>query len=494
VKDLPQRGTGAPLPHLPSSYPRLPMTNPELSVTNLRNLASRIAGDVLLPSDEGYDEARAVWNGRFDPHPAAVVRCLTPGDVAGAIRFARSQNLPLSVRGGGHSYAGHGVHDGALTIDLSLMNGIEIDAGGKRAVVGPGATWGAFDAAAQEHGLATPGGTVSTVGVAGFTLGGGSGYLSRKFGMGLDNLLSAEVVVADGRVVRASESENADLFWAIRGGSGNFGVVTSFEFRLHEVGPEVVVGQAYHPIDRAREVLRFYRELTADAPAELMLYAFVLRVPPVEPFPAEFHGQPTIALVGCYAGDLEAGEAAFRPVEQHGQPILAAVQRVPYVQAQQAFDAGMPKGLRWYSMTHYIPELSDEAIETFAERAESLRGPFTLLYFGREDGAVARVDPSATAFPHRDGAYGLHIFPGWTDPAEDGEMRAWAREVHAAMAPYANGGAYVNLLPGDDPESAPAAAWCANLERLARVKAKWDPENLFRINHNVSPAGWAATG
>lgn len=465
------------------------MANAEIDTTSLRSLANEITGEVLLPTDPGYDAARTIWNGRFDPHPAAVVQCRNADDVAAALRMARTQRLPLSVRGGGHSYAGHAVHDGALTIDLSHMRGVEIDAGRKRANVGPGVTWGEFDAAAQEHGLATPGATVSTVGVAGYTLGGGSGYLSRKFGLGIDNLLSAEIVVADGRSLRVSESENADLFWAIRGGGGNFGVVTSFEFRLHEVGPEVVVGQAFYPIDRVREILRLYRELTADAPDDLVLYAFILRVPPVEPFPEEFHGEPTVALVGCYAGDPMAGEAAFRPLQDAGRSILAAVQRIPYVQAQKSFDAGMPKGLRWYSMAHYLAELSDKAIDTFARHAESLRGPFSMLYFGREDGAISRIGARATAFPHRDGAHGLHIFPGWVDPADDSEMRDWARAVHGDMAQFATGGAYLNLLPGDDPDATPAAAWGSNAEQLARLKAKWDPENVFHINHNVEPAG-----
>lgn len=465
------------------------MTNAALDSARLRDLAREIAGEVLLPSDPGYDAARAVWNGRFDPRPAAVVQCLNAGDVATTIGVARAQDLPISVRGGGHSYAGHGVHDGAVTIDLSRMRRVEIDAERKRAIVGPGATWGEFDAAAQEHGLATPGATVSTVGVAGCTLGGGSGYLSRKFGLGIDNLIGVEIVVADGRTLRANESENADLFWSIRGGSGNFGVVTSFEFRLHEVGPEVVVAQAFYPIDRAREVLRLYRELTVDAPDDIVLYAFVIRVPPVAPFPAEYHGKPTIALIGCHVGDLQAGEAAFRPLQEDERTFLAAVQRTSYVGAQTSFDAGMPKGLRWYSMTHNVPELSDDAIDTVARHGEALRGPFSMLYFGRDDGAISRIDPRATAFPHRDGAYGLHIFPGWVDPAEDGEMREWARAVHRDMAPYATGGAFVNLLPGDEPDLTAARAWGVNREQLARLKAKWDPENVFRINHNVWPAG-----
>lgn len=449
-------------------------------------LHAELDGEVILPGDPGYDEARAVWNGRFDPKPVAVVRCRGTGDVEAALRFAREHGLPISVRSGGHSYAGLSIADGSLAIDLSPMDAVRINPDRRTATVRPGTTWADFDQAAQAFDLATTGATVSTVGVAGFTLGGGTGYLARKHGLGLDNLISAEVVTADGRVLRVSDDENEDLFWAIRGGGGNFGVVTSFEFRLHPVGPEVVTAQAFHPIEHAGAVLRFYRELTADAPDELAVFAFALRVPPVEPFPEEQHGRPTVALVACHCGDVRDGMKALRVLEEFGEPFLASVQTTSYVAAQRAFDAGMPKGLRWYSRAHYLDALSDDAIDTFARHAESLAGPFTIAYLEPLGGAIRGVDSTATAFPEREAAFGLHILPGWTDAADDEELMGWAREFHRAMEPHATGGVYVNLLGEDEAERVPAA-YGGNHDRLARLKARWDPENLLNGNQNIAP-------
>lgn len=460
--------------------------NKTFDSTTLHPLRDRLEGEVLLPDDPGYDEARAVWNGRFDPHPLAMARCRSTADVVAAVEFARDNGLPLSVRGGGHSYAGHAVADDALALDLSAMATVEVDAERRRATVGAGAKWADLDGAAQASGLATTGGTVSSVGVAGYTLGGGTGYLARKYGLGLDNLVAAEVVLADGRVVEASEDENEDLFWGLRGGSGNFGIVTSFDFRLHPLGPEVVSAQAFHPFDDARDALHFYREFMAEAPDEVTAYAFVLRVPPVEPFPEHHHGKVAIAFVACHCGALEEGEAALRPLKEFGDPILTMLQRVPYTTVQQGFDAGSPPGLRWYSRAHYLEELPDDAIDTMLQHAESLPGAFSMAYLEPMGGAIGRVDPSATAFPHRNARYGIHIFPGWTDPARDEEMKLWAREFHDAMAPYATGGVYVNLLGGDE-ENGVAAAYGGNYERLTRLKAKWDPENVFRSNHNIRP-------
>ncbi len=454
--------------------------------TTVQALRDRIQGEVLLPSDPGYEEARAVWNKRFDPHPGAVVRCRSTDDVVAAIGFARDHGLPLSVKSGGHSYAGHGVADGALAIDLSLMDSVEIGAERKRAVVGPGVTWAEFDGAAQQFGLATTGGTASIVGVAGYTLGGGTGYLARMFGLSLDNLLSVEVVNAGGRVFRANQDENPDLFWALRGGSGNFGVVTSFEFRLHAVGPEVVSAQAFHPLEDAREVLRFYRDFMETAPDEVTVYALAMRVPPVEPFPEEQHGEVSLVMLASHCGDPQEGEGVLAELTGFGKPILAGVQRVPYTVLQQGFDAGLAPGPRWYSRAHMLSEISDGAIETFLEYAAALPGQFTVAYFEPLGGAIGRVDRDATAFPHRDAAYELHIFPGWTDPSHDEALMRWAREFHNAMAPYATGGVYVNLLDRDEEPRIPNA-YRANYDRLSQLKAKWDPENLFRINHNIRP-------
>lgn len=449
-------------------------------------LRGELEGEVILPGEQGYDEARAVWNGRFDPKPAVVIRCRGTGDVQTALRFAREHDLQVSVRGGGHSYAGLSIVDGSLAIDLSPMNAVRINPELRTATVRPGATWREFDSAAQAFDLATTGATVSSVGVAGFTLGGGTGYLARKHGLGLDNLISAEVVTADSRVLRASEDENEDLFWALRGGGGNFGVVTSFEFRLHPIGPEVMTAQAFHPIEDAVDVLRFYRELTANAPDELAVFAFALRVPPVDPFPEARHGSPALALIACHCGDVRTGEAELETLAAFGEPFLAAVQTTSYVAAQQAFDAGMPKGLRWYSRAHYLDVLSDEAIDTFARQAASLQGPFTIAYLEPLGGAVQRVDPGATAFPARDAAFGLHILPGWTDATDDEPLMRWAREFHREMAPHSTGGVYVNLLGEDEADRIPAA-YGENHARLERLKSKWDPENRFRGNQNIAP-------
>ncbi|HEX2167453.1 MAG TPA: FAD-binding oxidoreductase [Longimicrobiales bacterium] len=456
-----------------------------LDSTNTDTFRDRIDGELILPSDPAYDTARKVWNARFDPRPAALVRCRSAADVVAAIELAREHRLPVSVRGGGHSYAGLGVGDGALAIDLSPMDDVVIDAEGRTATVGPGATWADFDRTAQAHGLATTGATVSSVGVAGFALGGGTGYLARRHGLGVDNVLSLEVVTADGRVLRASNDEHADLFWALRGGSGNFGVVTSFEFRLHPVGPDVVTAQSWHPIEDARAVLRFYREFMESASEDVTVYAFALRVPPVEPFPAEHHGSPALALVACHCGDVEEATKSLERLTTFGNPILAGVQTVPYTAAQQAFDAGMPDGLRWDTRGHYLNELDEDAIETFAKHVESLTGPYTAAYFEPLGGAIGRVASDATAFPHRDAAYGLHILPGWIEASDgDGAMR-WMRELHDAMAPHATGGVYVNLLGRDEADRVPAA-YGANYARLAGLKAKYDPGNLFRVNQNIT--------
>ncbi len=451
---------------------------------NTEALAAAVSGEVLRPGDADYDEARRVWNVRFDGRPAAVVRCADAEDVRSAVRFAHRGGLQLSVKGGGHAYAANTVGDDGLLVDLSRMKGLTVDPEAKTARVEPGVTWGEFDQAAQQHALATPGGTVSTVGVAGLALGGGAGYLSRKHGMTIDNLLSADVVIADGGLIRASLEENADLFWALRGGGGNFGVVTSFEFKLHELGPEVLAGQIVHRFDDARDVLRLYRDFMDEAPDEIQCYAFVLRVPPIDVFPKEFHGELAIDLV-VFHTDV-GGEESLRPLLDFGDPILAFVARQAYTEVQQAFDASLPAGHRYESRAHYFTALSDEALEAFTANVNELPGPFTVAYFGAEGGAIGHVSGSATAFPHRDAAYSLHVLAGWTDPDRDTQVTAWARQLHEAMSPYATGGVYVNLL-GTGEQERVEAAYGANHHRLRELKRQWDPANLFRMNHNIKP-------
>ena len=455
---------------------------------NTDELAGAVRGGIVKPGDESYDQARAVWNGRFDRRPAAIIRCHDADDVKAGIDFAHRRGLRLAVRAGGHSNAGHSAIDGGLLVDLSLMKGVEVDPESKTARVQPGVKWGEFNPVAEEHGLATPGGTVSTVGVAGFTLGGGGGYLTRKYGMAVDNLLSVEVVTADGRFVRASSEENPDLFWAIRGGGGNFGVVTSFEFRLHEVGPEVLAGQIMHRLDDTPNLLRSFREFMRNAPDELQVYPFFLRIPPIDAFPEEFHGQVVLDFVVFHEDAGPAGEAALRPLLELGDPIMTAVGPQSYSSVMGAFDEGLPAGQRYGSRAHYLDGISDDVIDTIMAHMPGMAGPLTVAYLDVLGGAPSRVDPSATAFPHRDARYAFHIMPGWTDHDDDEQVMAWANALHDAMGHHATGGVYVNLL-GPDEEDRIRAAYGTNYDRLVEVKKKWDPENLFRGNYNINPSG-----
>lgn len=462
-------------------------TTDQLDRVDFEALKEALRGSLILPQDEGYDEARATWNGVFDRRPAAIARCTGTADVIAAIDFARENGLRVSVKSTGHSYAGHSVCDGGLVIDLSAMDGVSIDPVARTARVQPGVTWGAFDHEAQAFGLATTGATVSTVGVTGYTLGGGTGYLSRKHGLSLDNVVSLDVVTAAGDLLRASSNENADLFWGLRGGSGNFGVVTSLEFKLHEVGPEVLAGQIVFPFDQARDVLRFWWNFMQEAPDELQCYPFIIHVPPIPAFPESYHGKTAIDLVVAYAGPVSDGERALAPLRSFGQPILDGVFPQTYTALQQTFDAGMPRGLRWYTRAHYLQDVSEDAIDTVLHFTESLPGAYTAVYFEPEGGEIARIDSATTAFPHRDAACALHIFPGWTSSEDDAELRKWAQQFHDAMAVHATGGVYVNLL-AEDEGSRISEAYGDSLDRLAKLKAKYDPDNFFRHNHNIPVA------
>jgi FAD/FMN-containing dehydrogenase len=458
-----------------------------VSKSKIDELGHRLRGPLLRPDSPGYDEARSVWNGRIDRRPALIVRSAGVADAVAAIRFAREEGLLLSVRGGGHDYGGNGVCDGGLVIDLGSMNGVRVDPDERIARVEPGATWGEFDGEAQAFGLATPGGTCSKAGVAGVTLGGGNGYLSRRFGLTIDNLVAADVVAADGRLVHASERENPDLFWALRGGGGNFGVVTSFAFRLHPVGPEVLGAQILLPFGQAREALRLYREVMAGAPDELQCFAFVFRLPPAAPYPEGNQGELAVGFGACFSGTISDGEAALRPLRECGDPILEAVQAMPFTALQKGFDDALPAGRRYVSRAHELGELSDEAIDAFLNGCRGFAGAHTLAYFGAGGGAVSRIDPGATAYPHRGSPFSFHLLAGWTEPSEDASITAWTDEFHRAMARFSTGGVYVNLLDGSDAARV-RAAYGANWDRLARIKREWDPENLFRMNQNIPPA------
>jgi FAD/FMN-containing dehydrogenase len=451
-----------------------------------RRAGPHVSGETLRAGAPGYDEARAVWNARFDRRPEVIVRAAAPGDIVAALKYAREHDLAVSVKGGGHAYAGNSVLDGGLLIDLGPMNQVSVDADLRRATVGAGARWGAVDEATQAVGLATPGGTVSTVGVAGLTLGGGEGWLSRVHGLACDNLVGADVVTASGAMVRASDTENPDLFWGLRGGSGNLGIVTSFEFALHSLDHQILAGQVIHPFDRAPELLRSYRDYFEDAVDEAVCFPFVYRVPPLDVFPAECHGEIVLALVMAFMGPLADGERHLAPLRALAAPILDGVAPHTYVGLQQSFDAGMGNGNRWYSRAHFLDTLSDEAIDILVDRVDPLPGEFTTVYLGPGGGAVGRKRPDATAFPHRTSAHQLHIFPGWIDADRDEEIMAWTRRISDAVVPCSSGGVYVNLL-GEDERSRVPAAYGSNYERLTRLKTKWDPDNRFRSNHNIPP-------
>ena len=440
-------------------------------------LAGMLRGQLIWPETSGYDEARALWNGTIDRRPALIARCAGTADVIACVDFARGQDLALSVRGGGHGVAGKAACDG-LMVDLSHMRDVHVDATARVARVGGGATWGTVDHETQAFGLAVTGGVDSRTGVGGLTLGGGVGYLARALGLTIDNLLSAEVVLADGSTVTASATAHPDLFWALRGGGGGFGIVTTFEFRLHAVGPEVMTAQVFHAMDGAAEALTFYRDFMSTAPDEAACYPLFVNVPPVDPFPAQHHGKTALVFVGCHAGSLEDGEEALRPLGTFGAPFFSAIAPMPYATLQQSFDAAAPDGGRFYWKAHYLEELSDTLIETLVARVDPLPGPYSNVFVECLGGEVARVAPDATAFPHRGVRFSLGISSGWADAEEDEAAIAWTRSLFEATAPYASGGVYVNYLDRDEGDRV-EAAFGANLARLESIRRTYDPEGLF---------------
>jgi FAD/FMN-containing dehydrogenase len=449
-----------------------------LEPTVIDELAATLRGALIRLGDEDYDDGRSVWNGMIDRRPAVIAMCTSAGDVIASLAFARQHGLPITVRGGGHSVAGRSIADDALLIDLSSMNSVEVDPDARIARVGPGAVGADLDAATQEHGLATTGGTYSATGVIGLTLGGGMGFLARRFGMAVDNVIGADVVLADGSQVHASETEHPDLFWALRGGGGNLGVVTSMELRLHPVGPELAVAQAFYPWTEAGDVLRRFRDFAAGAPDEVGCYALAVNVPPIADFPEESHGTTAAALIASHAGPVADGERALGPLTEFGNPLLAAVVPMPYATLQKSFDAAIPARQRYYWKSAYLSGMPDEAIDTFVAHASPLPGPFSSAYFETMGGAVGRVLPAATAFPHREAPFNLGINPGWADADGDEVAIAWARDFADAMTPYSTGGLYANYAGHDDLDRS-RAAYGENLERLMDVKDRYDPDGVF---------------
>ena len=461
------------------------MSSTSLDEAAQRELGPSFEGALIGRGDSGYEDARTVYNAMIERHPALIARPASADDVARAVRFAAEHQIPLAVRGGGHSGAGFGVVDDGLVIDLSLLKSIEIDQSARTARVGGGCTWGEVDAATNQHGLATVSGIISTTGVGGLTLGGGHGYLTRKYGLTIDNLLAAEVVLADGQRLTASADENPDLFWAIRGGGGNFGVVTSFLFRLHPVGT-VIGGVVLWPIESTAEVMRWYREFMPNAPRELNGWLGLHTVPPGPPFPEALHLRKVAFSTWCYVGPPEKADGALAPVREFGPPILYGVQEMPYPVLQSAFDELYCPGLQWYWRHDFVRELPDEAIERHVEFGKRRPTLHSTMHLYPVDGAVHDVGPTDTAFRYRDATWSQVIVGVDPDPAKADELRSFAIDYWEALHPYSAGGAYVNMMMNEGPGRI-RASYGENYDRLSNVKARVDPGNLFRANQNIGP-------
>lgn len=446
-----------------------------LDEATIQDFRAGLRGQVILPGDADYDDGRLVWNGMIDRRPTLIVRCARVTDASRAIRFARDQHLLLAVRGGGHNVTGAGTCDGGLVIDLSPMKAVQVDSERRTARVEPGATWKEFDEETQQYGLATTGGLISSTGVAGFTLGGGIGWLVRKHGLACDNLISAEVVAADGQLVRANAGENPDLYWGLRGGGGNFGVVTAFEFALHPVAT-VVGGVVAHPLPRAREVLHFYRHFIATAPDELTTLVNFATTP---------EGHQIIGIAACYAGPVEQGAEVMRPLKEFGPPAMDMMGPLPYTALQQANDLRAPAGLQNYWKAAFLQDLSDEAIDAMIEYATHVTSQLSMIHLHQLGGAMNRVAADATAFGHRDSEFVVNIIGMWQEPGDNEQHIDWARGLFAALQPYAHG-AYINFL-GDEGQERVRAAYGPNYARLVALKNKYDPTNLFRLNQNIRP-------
>jgi FAD/FMN-containing dehydrogenase len=453
-----------------------------------RPAAAGFQGQILVPGDPDYDEARALFNGMVDRRPERIVRCLSPGDVVAALAMAREAGLPVSVYGGGHGVTGSAVVDGGICIDLRPIDHVVVDPVERTVRVGGGATWAPVDAATQEHGLAVTGGRVSHTGVGGLALGSGSGWLERKLGFTCDNMLSAEVVTADGRVVTASARENPDLFWALRGGGGNFGVVTEFTFRLHPVGPIVLGGMLMYPAAMARDLVRNWRDYMLGAPDEVGSGVAFITAPPLDFVPEPVRGQPVVGVVVCYAGDPEEGRRVMAPILEWGPPAINLVQPMPYVAVQQLIDEGNAHGKRNYWSAEFLTGLPDEAVDAWVENATRPISPFSQALILAGGGAIARVPEDATAFGQRTSPFNIHLLGMWERPEDDEANIAHTRGLAAAMKPWTTGRVYLNFIGDEGRGRVEAAFGPEKYARLQQLKRIWDPENVFRHNQNIIPA------
>ena len=444
----------------------------------VQSFAEGLRGRLLQPGDGGYDEARRVWNGMIDRRPALIARCAGPADVMAAVRFAREHRLLVSVKGGGHNITGNAVCEGGLMIDLSPMKSVRVDPAGRTARAEAGLTWGEYNRETQAFGLASTGGVVSTTGIAGLTLGGGLGWLMGKHGLSCDNLLSADLVSAEGELLTASADQHPDLFWGLRGGGGNFGVVTSFEYRLHPVAP-VLAGMVLHPMTQAKKVLQFYRDFARSCPDEALAAAALMTAP---------DGAPVVAIIASHIGDIAAGERVLAPVRKFGAPLVDTIAPTSYVALNTLFDAAVPYGgVQRYWKSSFLKELGDDLLDIMVARAASMRSPMSMVLFFHLHGAAARVHPRETAFGAREDLWDYDVISQWTDPAETPDHIRWTREYWSAVEPFASGEVYVNHLDAEEATRIRAAYAGGNYDRLVALKNKYDPTNLFRMNQNIRP-------
>ena len=459
----------------------------DLKQEQLDGLKARLLGTVIVPGEAGYEESRTVWNAMIDRKPSFVVRCLGVADVVASVQFAREHNLLLSIKGGGHNIAGLAAADGAIMLDMSLMRGVWVDKENRTAHAQAGCLLGDLDRETQVVGLATVLGFVSLTGIAGLTLGGGFGYLTRRWGWTTDNIIGMDVVTADARVVRASSDENADLFWGLRGGGGNFGIVTGIDYKLYPVGPEVIGGVVAWPASEAPKVIELYRTLSENAPRELTLVTFMRPAPPAPWLPKNMHGEPIVAILACYTGDLAEGEKLIAPIKSFGNPIGDVLARRPYTQLQSMLDGTQPKGRRYYWKSEYLPRIEPDLDKKFIEHAAKIPSPHSALILFQIDGALNQLDEDHSPVGNRDARYVLNIGGSWEQANDDKANVEWAREAWNDLKDFSTGGTYINFLTEDEGPERIKAALGNGLTRLTEVKKNWDPENVFRTNRNIKP-------